>query len=499
MWSKKIVAVLLAGTMLSFGVAQVLASERIGLEINGKEISTISAPVVVDNRTLVPARAVLEALGATVTWEQKTQKIYVDMENTNIVFQIDNDIALVNGKEMEMEVGPKIISNATMIPVRFAAELLGYDVDWNSESNSVVMKTSEKKNPQSAETGEIIIEKPIQSIENNNEEIEIIIKLPEGSGKSDGNTESGDKNNENELESSPINVKEICYDEKENKLILPKGLFNFNTDLFEYTDDYLNNKYTINLGDNYSQIYPDNIYKVNNEKISSIEVITIDNKTKIVFNEKQIYAYRVKEYKENIIIEVVSPKEIYEKIVVLDAGHGGKDPGNVNNNVVEKTVNLNVSNRVRELLESDGKIKVYVTRFEDVYPSFEDRVSLANNLGDMFVSIHCNAMGNNTYIKGVQVFYPNPSDNRGKLSKQMAEIFNQTMTENTGLDKKSADQTLGYSLYVLRKTSIPACLIELGFLTNTYDAQILSSDEGVEAMAKAIYKGINMSFEEVVK
>ena len=177
MFVKKIITLLLAGTLLTASTVQVSASERIGLKINGKKISTISAPVVIDNRTLVPARAVLEALGATVTWEQNTQKIYADMENINIVFQIDNDVALVNGKELAMEVGPKIISNATMIPVRFAAELLGYDVEWDSESNSVVMKTSEKKNPQSAQQGNIVTEKPIQSIEGG-EIVDIVVKVP---------------------------------------------------------------------------------------------------------------------------------------------------------------------------------------------------------------------------------------------------------------------------------------------------------------------------------
>lgn len=484
MVKKKLVCFLLTATVLFLGVSQASASERIGLKINDKKISTISAPVVVNNRTLVPARAVLEALGAKVTWEQSTKKIYADMENINMVFQIDNDTALVNNKEVSMEVGPKIINNATMIPVRFAAEILGYEVQWSSDENCVIMKSSENKTPQSAKSETIIIEKPIQSIEKEAvEEIEIKVDILQGN---------------EDLKSSGLGYKEVSYDLEKNTLILPKNLLEFDISSFTCTDEYFNNKYTINLNADYSNLYKDNVYKINNEKIDNIEIITIDNKTKIVFNEKDIYAYKINEYKEHIVIEVLNPKEVYEHIVVIDAGHGGKDPGNVNNNVVEKTVNLNVSEKVRQMLENDSDIKVYVTRTSDTYPSFTDRVELGNKLGDMFVSIHCNAMANNSSIKGVQVFYPNPADERGRTSMKIAETFKQTMTENTGLSKKSADQTLGYSLYVLRKTTVPACLIELGFLTNTYDAGILASQQGVDLMAGAIYKGIKISMEEIL-
>ena len=484
MVKKKLVSFLLTGTVLFSGVSQVSAGERIGLKINDKKINTISAPVVVNNRTLVPARAVLEALGAKVTWEQNTKKIYADMENINIVFQIDNDTALVNNKEVSMEVGPKIINNATMIPVRFAAEILGYDVQWNSEENCVIMKSSENKTPQSAKSETIIVEKPIQNIEKEAvEEIEIKVDVLE-------------KNED--LKSSPLDYKEVSYDFEKDTLILEKNSVEVDINSFVCTDEYFNNKYIINLNADYSNLYKDNTYKINNEKIDSIEIITIDNKTKIVFNEKDIYAYKINEYEEHIAIEILKPKEFYEHIVVIDAGHGGKDPGNVNNNVVEKTVNLNVSEKVRQMLENNSNIKVYVTRTGDTYPSFTDRVELGNKLADMFVSIHCNAMANNSSIKGVQVFYPNPTDQRGKISMSIAEIFKQTMTENTGLSKKSADQTLGYSLYVLRKTTVPACLIELGFLTNTYDAGILCSEQGVNLVAEAIYKGIKMSMDEIL-
>nr|MBP6491598.1 AMIN domain-containing protein [Clostridia bacterium] len=135
--------------MLFTSVVSFAGSEDIVIQLDGTEIVNDSPPVIVEKRTLVPARAVFEAMGGEVSWDDVQRTVTVELEDTTVVLVIDSKIAYINGQEQEMDVPAMILSNTdnkngrTMIPVRFVAEAIGCDVDWNEADRIVSIVTPE--------------------------------------------------------------------------------------------------------------------------------------------------------------------------------------------------------------------------------------------------------------------------------------------------------------------------------------------------------------------
>jgi len=178
------------------------------------------------------------------------------------------------------------------------------------------------------------------------------------------------------------------------------------------------------------------------------------------------------------------------KIIVVDAGHGGFDPGMVSGKVEEKHINLGITKKLQAFLEQGGAT-VIVTRLEDTALSgsksgdMNARRLIANTShADIFVSIHQNSYAS-ANVKGAQVFFFNESDNSQKLATC---IQNKIKEFADASNKFKAKANKNY--YVLKQTEMPAVLVECGFLTNYNDRQKLTSDEYQEKMAWAIYLGI---------
>lgn len=104
----------------------------ITLRVNGENIQSDMPPIIFNNSSVVPARAVFEKLGAKVEWDAKKAQVKVAREETTVLIKINSVNAVVNGAARQMPVAPKIVNNRTMIPVRFVAETLGMKVDWNA-------------------------------------------------------------------------------------------------------------------------------------------------------------------------------------------------------------------------------------------------------------------------------------------------------------------------------------------------------------------------------
>ncbi|WP_202916137.1 stalk domain-containing protein [Paenibacillus mesophilus] len=101
------------------------------------------SPVNVDGRTMVPLRAIFEALGAKVEWDGATQTVTATKDDINISLTINSNEALVNGKKVTLDVPAQLINEKTMVPVRFVSEALGADVQWDNYSRSVIIKNKE--------------------------------------------------------------------------------------------------------------------------------------------------------------------------------------------------------------------------------------------------------------------------------------------------------------------------------------------------------------------
>ncbi|RKD21635.1 N-acetylmuramoyl-L-alanine amidase [Caminicella sporogenes DSM 14501] len=184
-----------------------------------------------------------------------------------------------------------------------------------------------------------------------------------------------------------------------------------------------------------------------------------------------------------------------DKLVVIDPGHGGKDPGAMSPNlrIKEKDVVLDVSLKLKKLLETEG-FKVYMTRQDDNYIGLYDRATIANELGaDVFVSIHANAHSKRS-IEGVQVLYYPYDEHRD--NKTFAKIMRDSLVKGLGaLDRGIIQRP---KLVVPRETKMPAVLVELGFLTNPKEEKLLSTSEYRMKCAKATFNGIVKYFEKVL-
>ena len=255
------------------------------------------------------------------------------------------------------------------------------------------------------------------------------------------------------------------------------------------TDDYRNRKLIFDLGKDYSSVLPDQTKTIGDSVVKSI-VVTNKGTTKITVNTATIYNYYVYENPNGMQIQLVKPSEKYNKIVVLDIGHGGTDAGAVANNIKEKVVNFDQGMALFHLLEADPSIKVYMTRETDVYPTLQFRASLANEIGaDLFVSIHNNSAAPN--IVGTEtLYYPSASDTRGK---QIAQVIQKAIVSNCGMNDRGIKARP--DLYVLKSTNMPAVLIETGFLTNANEAAKISSASFISTWSKAVYRAIVESFE----
>jgi len=100
--------------------------------------------VIVAGRTLIPARALFEGIGADISWDKATNQVNISMGDSEVVLTIDSKTAIVNGRETTLDVPPLIIDGRTMIPVRFAAESLGFEVNWENDTRTVEIAAPDK-------------------------------------------------------------------------------------------------------------------------------------------------------------------------------------------------------------------------------------------------------------------------------------------------------------------------------------------------------------------
>lgn len=189
---------------------------------------------------------------------------------------------------------------------------------------------------------------------------------------------------------------------------------------------------------------------------------------------------------------VVKP---YDRTIVIDAGHGGHDPGTIPNGVKEKDINLAVALKLSNALKEKG-YNVILTRDEDVFVDLTERAEIANrNNADIFISLHSNSISNPD-IKGIQVLYcpafnsdVKETDNYPLSKAIMDALIQGTGAVNKGIIKRP-------ELAVLRKTKMSATLIEMGFLTNKEEAAKLQTESYQNLIVESIVKGIENYFDE---
>lgn len=185
-----------------------------------------------------------------------------------------------------------------------------------------------------------------------------------------------------------------------------------------------------------------------------------------------------------------------EKVVVIDSGHGGSDPGKIGiNNALEKDINLQIAQKIQKLLKEQG-VKVVMTREdesslgESKVEDLKARVELINQTKpSLVVSIHQNSYPEES-IHGAQIFYYTHS----KEGEGAAKILQETLREIEPENHRQAKANDTY--YILKKTEVPVVIVECGFLSNRKEAEQLCSEEYQMQVAEAVTKGILAAIQE---
>ena len=241
------------------------------------------------------------------------------------------------------------------------------------------------------------------------------------------------------------------------------------------------------IGKDYFSHYPmmgmsNNIVDVtyDSENLVGVIEIVLDDVLEVKMTSEDEYIY----------LDFVEPHEIYDYVVVVDAGHGGNVPGASKMGVNEKDLNLDIVLELKKLFDRcDKNIGVYYTRTDDTNPSFENRVGLANESeADLFLSVHNNstASGRMSSINGTEVMYEG-GDSSGESKKFASICLNHLLDE---LGSKSKGLVVGDEVYIIRMSEPPVALVEVGFMTNQAELESLQDSEYQRKAAQALYDSV---------
>jgi len=196
-----------------------------------------------------------------------------------------------------------------------------------------------------------------------------------------------------------------------------------------------------------------------------------------------------------IVLVTLSGLSLNPITILIDPGHGGKDPGHLSNEkglMAEKDINLLIAKKLGHYLEHNlQNVKVLYTRTTDVYPTLDKRVAKANNNNvDYMISIHCNG-SKNTSAYGTETHIHNYNSKTAyKWALQVEKQFKSRAGRKSRGVKTGAD--IGHSLQILKFTKMPTILVECGFLTYKSEANYLNTAYGQEIIASAIFRATRL-------
>lgn len=428
-----------------------VSANTIGLYIDGKEIACDVAPIIRNDRTLVPVRAVFEAFGADCTWNDSEKSVSIS-GNKKILLYIDSKTAYVDGVKKSLDTAPIILNDRTLVPIRFISETLNYTVEWDDSTQNVYISTSKTSNSLLSKTFSY-------------SETSLTLNLSFA---------------------APLSGYEAYAMSSPERIV------------FELNDCKALDVQTVEIGKN---------------AVTRLRMGNHDSYLKLVFDTTDAlkYSFSLASDKKSAVITInynktenVPPSS--EPVsdgysVVIDAGHGGNDVGTLMRDetgepyLYEKDINLEMAQYVISELKSRG-ITVYATRETDKTLQLSDRTTLANTQNaDLFISIHVNYFSN-PEASGTLTLYSKTKDGKypDKISsKEVAGIIQNKLyaalgTSNAGI--RSEDE-----LYVLRNSTMPAVLIETGFISNEFDRSVLTDSEKLKQGAAAIANAV----EEIIK
>ncbi|MDF2667735.1 MAG: hypothetical protein K0R67_41 [Paenibacillus sp.] len=474
--------------------ARVEASSAVQLYLNGKKLNPEVAPQIVNEVTIVPLRIITDSLGAKLTWTDEGQHIKLELDKMVIELQVGNEMATTNGAKEKLEAKPVIVSDKTLVPVRFISEKFGYEVGWDNDSRTVSL-TKEKITPTPSDNGNSGNGAGTGTGNNSgtgsngssgSNGSNGSNGAGGGTGSSNGGTTGGSK------PSGPITIDPSIPTLAKVELVGEEVVIQASTpispkiSLLSGPERIIIDLPNLSMtGSPLTALFPKGEIAVKDPIIQKIRFAqNSPTVVRVVLDLSKKSGYKLTEDKATNTIKIQMVNKRYK--VVIDAGHGGSDPGAIApSSRHEKEFTLAMEQKVIGLLKQMPDIEVYETRSDDTYPTLQERVDLANKLdAGLFISIHANKFSNPS-VNGTETYY-NRND-----SIDFAKLVHQKMMDVSGLADRGVRNG---DFKVIRETKMPAVLLEVGYLSNKNDEALLFSEEFQNRIAGAIADAVKQYF-----
>ncbi|RRJ66249.1 AMIN domain-containing protein [Paenibacillus oralis] len=459
---------------------------------------------IVHGSVMVPIRVIVEGLGYDVNWDKANSTLTIKQGETNLKLKIGEETSVVDERKVKLNGAPFLQGDTTLVPLRFVGEQMGLNVSWNNESKSAYLYSPVGGSADGVLPGHV------SGAAASDDEIKVPADEPgqdstyTPSNDDEGMTadtreEEGKDGTESEV-TDPALITGISFGE--NRLMFavsgsvePNAFTMTGPDRIVVDvpnagfDESFLKQYPLdesNKGELAVTGYPD-VSKIR-YSLYSAEPGTV----RFVIDLNRSSQFKVTNNGDGLVTVDLTADAVNggwdfgadgKPIVVIDAGHGGTQPGATSiTKRQEKDFTLAVALKVQALLEQETEFDFVMTRDSDVTLSLQDRVKIANDIGaDVFVSIHGNSIDPPANPSGSETYYTREE------SIPLANVMHSHLVQATGL----ADRKVRYSsLHVTRETTMPAVLLEVGYLSNKNDESLMYTEELQQRVAEGIVAGI---------
>lgn len=274
----------------------------------------------------------------------------------------------------------------------------------------------------------------------------------------------------------------------------------------ELEDEYINRRIRLTVNNSLYAAYNKDMVLCDKPVVKGIEIKDVcpphgaSVSTLITIDLDGVYEYNLYEENNKYIIDMADIHSVYDKVIVVDAGHGGGDTGcgSCDSKHYEKDITLSIVKLLKERLD-ETDIKVYYTRLEDETVYLKPRVALANAVkADMFISIHCNYYDRYPAYKisGTETLYSSVNKKMKMQNKQLAKIMMNEFTSATSIKKRSVINRKK-DLFILKKSRVPTTIVEMAYLSNVNDLKHFVNEKKIKKVVDGLYNGIVEAYGEM--
>lgn len=528
------------------------------VQFNGKTTATGITCIRINNIDMLPVKSTITALSAAYRYDETTGALTITGNGGEhcIVANVNALSATVDGTNITLPYpiirGENITDQSAdfYIPMDFYLKQLGYSYTYNNQTLSVTSShlfavtspdNSYNDTVYSNAISGIILDANASGTENsiqvttvkemNASDLKISSDAKEysvtmafsgvknGIGAYEKNIQNGIVRSihiweDTSMHSTYVKIyyeKKYVYTKKTlsngGKITLSKGNFSLKVALpdnvkfskIKTTDQYWKKRFLIVIPGKQKNFYKENPPYKNNSSIKNISIKeTSAGNTQIIVNTKSLKGYKLLSCENGFTVNIGSPKKIYRNIIMLDAGHGKKDSGATAAGVKEKNLCLDILyNKAKEYFDStSSNVKAYLTRHDDTFINLYQRPKYSKRYSaDLFLSLHMN-FSTSKKAKGTEVYYSKVNNKRsfsGLNSKIFATRMRNTIVKNLHTKNRGIKQA---GFVVIKRNTVPAVLVELGFVSNPRERGKLKTSTYQMKAAKSLYKGVSETFKK---